>query len=199
MKLSEFLNTWRGVSLENRISRLALAILSAAVLLQAWQIGRVERTVVLIPPQLSGPVDLSRNSASREAREAWALYVAQLLGNVTPATGEFMMQTLEPLLAGNLRRMLLDLIADQLEDIRREDVSMRFEPREVAYEENTQTVYISGTHTTEGPGAAPVKAQRTYEVRVDYSNYRPLVTHLDVYPGAPQRPSQKEQHSVSAD
>jgi conjugal transfer pilus assembly protein TraE len=193
LNLQEFLRTWRGTTLENRISRIVLVLLATAVLLLTMQVNRIERTVVLVPPALSGPVDLARNSASREAQEAWALYVAELLGNVTPSTGDFLMQTLEPLLANNLRRQVMEVIADQLEEIRRERVSMRFEPREVSYDEATRTVRVTGEHITEGPGAKPVRQLRTFELRVDYDNYRPLVTHLDAYNG------EKKKESTDAD
>lgn len=191
MNLSAFLTTWRGTQLENRISRLVILALAAAVFVLTLMLGRVERTVVLVPPEITGPVEIARDSASREAQEAWALYVAELLGNVTPQTGEFLIQVLEPLLAASLRRDVMEVLSDQVEEIRRERVSMRFEPREIAYEEASQTVYVSGFHTTEGPGGMPIKAERTYEVRVSYRNYRPLVTHLDVYPGAPRTPAEK--------
>jgi conjugal transfer pilus assembly protein TraE len=53
----------------------------------------------------------------------------------------------------------------------------------VSFDPATKTVFVTGTHRTEGPGAPPVQAQRTYELRIVFRHYRPLITHLDAYAG----------------
>jgi conjugal transfer pilus assembly protein TraE len=196
MNYRTFLLSWRGTQVENRIARWVIVLLACAVLYQALQVSRIERTVVLVPPEVNEAIEISRTRASREAQESWALYLAQLLGNVTAETAPFLRDILEPLLAGNLRQDVLDLLTDQVEDIRRERLDMRFEPREIAYEASSQHTYVTGKHTTRGPGVVrPHEQIRTYEVRVDYRNYRPLITFLDVYPGEPKLPSAREKEA----
>ncbi|WP_366929698.1 type IV conjugative transfer system protein TraL [uncultured Thiodictyon sp.] len=48
------------------------------------------------------------------------------------------------------------------------------------------TIYITGTHVTSGPAAKPVNTSRTYALRVEFKNYRPVVVFLDSYPGEPR-------------
>jgi conjugal transfer pilus assembly protein TraE len=202
MNYRAFLASWRGAQAENRLSRWVIVLLACAVLYQALQVSRIERTVVLIPPELNEAVEISRTRASREAQESWALYLAMLIGNVTAETAPYLRDILAPLLAGNLREEVIELLDDQVTEIRRERLDMRFEPREIAYEEASQRVYVTGKHTTRGPGAVrPHEQMRTYEVRVDYRNFRPLFTFLDVYPGGPMMPSarQKEAQNHAAD
>jgi conjugal transfer pilus assembly protein TraE len=197
MTLTEFLATWRGTTLENRVWRIAILVLVVANLVLVGLVGQVERTVVLVPPVLEGEVTIARDRASQEVEEAWGLYVAELLGNVSPATVESLTRVLDPLFAGGLRRAVMKAIAEQTEAIKRENVSMRFSPRQVSYDPATRTVFVTGTHRTEGPAAQPVSNERTYEVRVEFRNYRPLITHLDVYRGEPRsaadRPDQDTQ------
>jgi len=183
MNLGTFLQTWRGTTLENRLQRLALLLLAGTTLVLASLVGQVERTVVLVPPGLEQEVTIAREDASQEAKEAWGLHVAMLLGNVSPETVEVLTQALEPLLDPSLRRTLLEAMRGQVEEIKRERVSMRFLPRVVSFDPATKTVFVTGTHRTEGPGAPPVQAQRTYELRIVFRHYRPLITHLDAYAG----------------
>ena len=192
MTLGQFLQTWRGTTLENRITRMAVLLLAVAVLVLASLVGQVERTVVLVPPGLEDEVTIARDNASQEAKEAWGLHVAMLLGNVTPESVDVLAKAIEPLLDPALGRTLLDAMRGQVEEIKRERVSMRFLPRVVSFDPTTQTVFVTGTHRTEGPGAPPVQAQRTYELRIAFRNYRPLITHLDAYAGD-TRPTPAEQ------
>ena len=178
--------TWRGINRENRFHRIAVALLLATNLLTLLALVRADRTVVLVPPILEGQVNVARDSASREVKEAWAVYVAELLGNVGAGSADFIQRTLEPLLAPALRRAVLEVIGAQVEAIKRERVSMSFSPSGLSYEEGTDTFYVTGMQVSSGPAAQPVRHQRTFEVRVGFRHYRPVITHLDVYPGSPR-------------
>jgi conjugal transfer pilus assembly protein TraE len=184
--LADFLATWRGLTVENRLHRLAVLGLIATNLVTAVVLFRAERTVVLVPPVLDGQVSVARASASQEVKEAWALYVAELLGNVSPTGAQFLQQALDPLLAPALRRPVLEVMAAQIAEIERERVAMRFEPRAVSYDPATDKVFVAGIQTTRGPGGKPEAHTRTYELVVGFANYRPVIRHLDVYPAEPR-------------
>jgi hypothetical protein len=96
VRLARFLETWRGLTLENRFHRVVLLGLVASNLVSAVALLHAERTVVLVPPGLEGPVEVARESAAREVKEAWALYLAELLGNVSPANAEFLLRPCGP-------------------------------------------------------------------------------------------------------
>lgn len=193
MILSRFLESWRGTQLENRISRVVIILLAAAIMYQALQISRIERTVVLVPPEINESVEISRVSASQGAQESWGLHVAQLLGNVTPETAQHLSKLLAPILSGKIRDDVLGVLNDQVQEIVREQLQMRFEPQEISYETTSRHVYITGKHVTTGPGVdRPHEQFRTYEMRVDYRHYRPMITFLDVYPGEPKLPSARK-------
>ena len=178
--------TWRGITAENRFHRAVVALLLLTNLLTLIALARADRTVVLVPPILEGEVNIARDKASRGAKEAWAMHVAQLLGNVGAESAVFIRTALAPLLAPALRREVLAVIAEQVEAIKRERVSMHFSPDALAYDEATDTFFVTGMQVSTGPGAAPDRRQRTFEVRVGFRHYRPVVTHLDVYTGGPR-------------
>ena len=178
--------TWRGINLENRFHRIAVALLLATNLLTLLALVRADRTVVLVPPILEGQVNVARDSASREVKESWAVYVAELLGNVGAGSADFIQAALEPLLEPALRREVVDVIGGQVEAIKRERVSMRFSPSALHYDAPSDTFFVTGMQVSAGPAAKPVRHQRTFEVRVAFRHYRPVITHLDVYPGSPR-------------
>jgi conjugal transfer pilus assembly protein TraE len=186
VNLARFLATWNGLTLENRVNRLVILLLIGANMALAITLNRTERTVVLVPPVLEGAVTVARSSASQEVKEAWALFVAELLGNVSPTNAEFLTKALDPLLAPALRQDILQVLDAQIGEIRREKVSLSFQPRAVSHDPATGTLFVTGTHITSGPAAKPVNAERTYALRIEFKNYRPVVVFLDVYPGAPR-------------
>ena len=186
MTLSDFLSTWRGLTLENRLHRLAVLGLIGTNLVIAVALLRAERTVVLVPPVLEGQVSVARAQASQEVKEAWALFVAELLGNVSPTGAEFLEKALDPLLAPSLRRPVLEVMDQQVREIQRERVSMTFQPRSISYDAAGDRVFVTGIQTTRGPAGKPVARVRTYEMTVGFANYRPVIRHLDVYPDEPR-------------
>jgi hypothetical protein len=108
--LADFLATWRGLTLENRLHRLAVLGLIETNLITAVALLRADHTVVLVPPVLEGQVSVARESASREVKEAWALYIAELLGKLSPSSAELIQKAVDPLLAPSLRRPVLEVM-----------------------------------------------------------------------------------------
>ena len=100
MNLVRFRQTWQRLVTENRFHRGLLSALLATNLLTLIALLQAERTVVLVPPILESQVNVARASASQEVKEAWGLFVTELLGNVTPTNAPVLRQTLEPLQLG---------------------------------------------------------------------------------------------------
>ena len=186
MTLTDFLNTWSGKQMELRVLRLLAVGLLLTNLAGAYALATVEKTVVLVPPVLEGQVQVARDSASQEVREAWALYVAELLGNTAPGTAGFLEAAIEPLLAPALRPGVVKAINEQVAEIKRERVRIDFAVRAIAHDPKTGMIYVSGTQTTTGPGGNPKAQPRTYELQVGFRNYRPIITHIDAYAAEPR-------------
>ena len=186
MKLHDLLATWDGAHRENRFNRVAIVLLAIVNIALAVTVNQTDRTVVLVPPVLDGEVTLARNSASQEVKDAWALFVAELLGNVTPINAEVLTKALDPLLAPALRQDVLRVLDSQIGEIKREKISLSFQPRSISRDAGSDTLYVTGNHITRGPAAQPVAVERTYAIRIGFRQYRPVITYLDVYPGAPR-------------
>lgn len=186
MKLSDFLRTWEGHETENRLSRviiIGLLVICVITSLAAW---RTERSIILVPPTLTQEVEVTRSSASSEFKESWGLYMAELLGNTTPANADFLKVAIEPLLAPDIYRSVLDAMTDQIKAIKMDRVAISFTPRHVDYEAETNKVFVSGELKSQGPSSKPDIKPRTYEFIIAIKNYRPRLEFIDVYPDSPR-------------
>jgi len=168
------------------MTRTLFRALGLAALMASASLHAADDPGIALPPVLEGQVSVARESASREVKEAWALFVAELLGNVSPSSAEFIQRAVDPLLAPALRRPVLEVMAEQVREIQRERVSMSFNVRAIAYDPPTDKVFVTGIQTTSGPGGKPVARTRTYELIVGFAHYRPVIRHLDVYPEEPR-------------
>lgn len=181
MTLTRFRQTWQSLVAENRFHRGLLLGLLVTNLLTLMALLQAERTVVLVPPILEQQVNVAREAASQEVKEAWGLFVTELLGNVTPTSAPFLHQTLEPLLSPGLRREVAQVLEAQVAELRRDRVSVRFSPETIQFDPATDRVRVSGKQVVTGPGADPVTRPRSYEIGVMFRNYRPVITYLDAY------------------
>ncbi|MVF23683.1 TraE protein [Methylocaldum sp. BRCS4] len=186
MKLTQLLESWNLVQAENRLHRVVLVGLVITNGISALAALRTERTVVLVPPTLTQEVEITRNTASSQLKEAWGLYLAELLGNVTPATSEFITKALAPLLSTDLYRAVMDAMAEQINALKMDRVATSFKPREVSFEKATDKVFVSGELTTQGPNSKAETRNRTYEFVISTRNYRPRLDYIDVYPDEPR-------------
>ena len=90
-----------------------LAVMTVALAAMGVALVRREQIVVVAPPQLDAAVAIGRSSAGVDYKRAWALFVAETLGDITPANQAFMRSTLERLVSQplsaypNLRAALL--------------------------------------------------------------------------------------------
>lgn len=186
MKLSQLLESWRIVQAENRLHRVVLIGLVISNTISALAALRTERAVVLVPPNLTKEVEITRNTASSELKESWGLYLAELLGNVTPATSEFIANALAPLLSTEIYRSVMDAMSEQISAIKMDHVATSFKPRQVSYEKETDKVFVTGELTTQGPNSKAETRNRTYEFVLSTRNYRPRLDYIDVYPDEPR-------------
>lgn len=186
MKLTHLLESWRIVQAENRLHRVVLIGLVITNGISALAALRTERAVVLVPPNLTKEVEITRNTASSELKESWGLYLAELLGNVTPATSEFIANALAPLLSTEIYRSVMDAMSEQISAIKMDRVATSFKPRQVSYERETDKVFVTGELTTQGPNSKAETRNRTYEFVLSTRNYRPRLDYIDVYPDEPR-------------
>ena len=74
----------------------------------------------------------------------------------------------------------------ELDKVRRDQLSISFEPHRVLVEEDRDRVFVHGISTVRTPLGGEVRTARTYEMTVAVSNYAPRLTFLTTYDGEPR-------------
>lgn len=143
MKFDVFLKSWQGTQLENRWQRFLIAVLVLSNLLLAVAAFSRNTVVAIQPPTLSETAEVSRNQATQPYLESWGLYLAELMGNVTPGNVSFIRVAIEPLLSPAVYQQVVDALEIQARQIREDRVTLKFQPRQVEYEYEAGHVFVS--------------------------------------------------------
>lgn len=160
-----------------------------------------DTAIVLIPPGLSEKSELAKNKASEGYKKAWAMYVAMLIGNVTPENADFVQESFSGMITGEIRAMVSEQITQELDALKEEKVSSSFDVMRVTYEPETDKVFVTGKNRMTGVGGKTYPTEQTFEFKIDVKQYSPIITHMASYEGMPKLLSvlQKEEAKLKAE
>lgn len=186
MQWTIFSNTWRGLKTENVLYRTLVPVLVIAnVISMAGWISK-DRITVLVPPTLSEVTSISKRSADGGYKKGWAMFVAGLLGNVTPGNADTVVETLQLIMSPRVFSELRTSVAQDVEMIKKDGVSIAFEQKTVLYERETDKVFVIGRTGISNAAGVVTKFDRVFEMRVVIDNGQPQVVELDAYQGKPR-------------
>lgn len=186
MKIETLKEALEAESALSKVRRQGLWLLGLAHLLTLGYLLWAPTPIILVPPTLNQEVTLSRERASGALKESWGLYIAELLGNITPANASFIERSLGPLLASGVYPEVMASVHQDLAALRADRVTIRFRALEVLHDPEQDRVFVRGETITQGPASAPLTEQRTYQIDVRFHHYRPVIEGLEVYPGGPR-------------
>lgn len=186
MRLSAFIGSHRMVLRLLVASLMLLALMTATVGFLAWSLGARDEIVVLVPPKLGHETRIAEAQADADYKRSWALFVAQQLGSVTPANAKFLRPTLGPLLSAGIYTDVMVRLESELEKVRRDRLTLWFEPREVIFEEPRNRVFVHGLAVTRTLVGAESRDPVTYEMQIAIENFRPRIDFLNTYRGKPR-------------
>jgi conjugal transfer pilus assembly protein TraE len=197
VKLLKFTDTWRGAMAENRFSRWAIGGLIITNMILIFVIAGKDRTVVIVPPEIKGQVEISRASANEGYLEAWTLSLAILLGNITPGNASTVKKNLEPFLAPEIFNDVTVNIDRAVSELTHSRITLKFEPLKVVFEPGSKKWFATGYRTQTGPADDGRREQATYEMQWEIRNFRPVLTRILHYTGKPR--TEKELDRLTAD
>lgn len=186
MRFIKYQASLREMARNSATKNIIIAVLLATNSLLAWGWFTSTETIVLVPPTLDERVVVSANDASEGYKSAWAVYVAEMMGNITPGNAEFISRHMDAMFAPEAYRELSAAIDEQLDAIERDRITVRFEPSEVHYEARTEKVFVTGFFQSSGAGGDGRRTNRTFEMRIDMRFGRPWVTHFVAYQDLPR-------------
>ena len=187
MNLTDYLKTRDGALKENRFHRYAVLLLSITVLILGFGSVLKRQAVVLVPPTLEEQATVEAGGASQQMQIAWGMYIASLIGNVTPTSAQFLKGNVGRYLSPALYRDVVSTIDEQVKQINDEQVTLQFIPKNATYDASTRFVYINGEFISRSVRGAERRGTRTYEFGFSVRNYQVLVNHLRVCEGQCKR------------
>ena len=181
-----FIENWKGKRSENTMLRLAGLMLVITNFMLVIFMTRQDAIITLVPPEINETYEVTQQDASVNFKKGWGLFVAELMGNVSPVNADFIVKALNPLLDTSIQGVMHQALAQQVEEIKKEGLSISFEPQRVAYERSSQKVYVSGSQVISGRNGDNIFNKRTIEIGVRIQNYRPRIFHIDAYNNKPK-------------
>jgi conjugal transfer pilus assembly protein TraE len=145
--------------------------------------------IVLTPVTVNEKMSIGWSDASDNYYKAIGLNVANLVGNLTPATVDFVVTALAPMLEPSIyppvKEKLLALSKNEV--FRQANVVTFFSPSSLVFERETSKVFVTGVLTITG-STNKVNAQEiTHEIGIRINEGIPQVFHLSSYPGKEAR------------
>ena len=129
---------------------LVLGLLGVVAILSATLMSR-SQVVTIIPPNLTQTAWLDENAASAPYMRAWAVYVAQSLGNANPTSVDMVKDAIGPFLDAKIYTEMMKRIDDQIDQIKRDRISLYFTPNRVITDPVAPGVYyVEGNQGLEG-------------------------------------------------
>lgn len=189
MNLTRFGKNWDFALRNNAVLLIAVLFLSLALMVTSILAFFNRERVVLVPPRLDDKMLVAWNNAGAEYFKAFGLFVATLLGNITPANSKFVADQLsvfiEPKLYAPIRTQVL-AYADDPRFARAASFNY-FSPNKVVWEPSTAKVFVMGTITMSSfnPQISGPYEYRTvvYEFKFMMNDGRPLIVDFNSYPG----------------
>lgn len=187
MKLSDYLKTREGALKENQVSRLSILFLTILCLILAFGMARKSTTVVMVPPNLAGKVEVSTDRADKEMQVTWGVFVTTLLGNVTPRSAPHLKTLIGPHLSSRIYNKVIEGIDKQAKDVIDEQLTLSFTPTGARYDDDIQKVVVSGELTIRGLRGQEKRELRSYEMGFVVRNYQVLLDTMRVCQGPCKR------------
>ena len=144
MKFEAATKSWRETHATNRWLLLANMGLICCVLLILLGFPRTSVVTRLIPHGIQGPIEVAQTNADESYYKSFSLYLATMIGNVSPGNVSVIKEAIEPMLASGIRQPMLDILADQTQTIMDEGVTMTYRPRQVLFDPEQQKSWVTG-------------------------------------------------------
>ena len=185
MELKQFTKSIEEMRSKIQSAHLLVLVMVACNIVLALGLLFRDTVVTVVPWTLSGEAEVTKDDSSQNYKESWGMAIALLLGNVQPATVDFIADRIKPLLAPEIYHEAVDALYSNAQILREERVTLRFEPRRVTYEKTSGRVFVSGySYSRLGTSMDEEKRhERTFEIGLEISEYAPVITFIDTYTG----------------
>lgn len=184
MNFKDFFSSYQGSLAAARYQKHIIFLLLVSNVILGIALSSKERTVVMVPPNLEQDTWVSKTDASISLKETWAVYVATMLGNVTPRSVAGLGPMLQKIVAPGAYKDVMDNLATLKKEVDAEQIEIQFSPTGVFAIPSKDKVAVSGEFRLRSARGAEKKFVRTYVIGLKTRNYQPSVTSIQIVEGA---------------
>ena len=201
MQLSALFRGWRELNKVVVTLLVTNIVLALGLMVSVTRQSMSHERIVLVPPNLTESARIAWKNASGSYYKAWGLYIATLIGNLTPNNVRFIVDSLSHLFSAKiytgLREKLISIAED--ETIRHAGATNYFSPHQAIYEPSTGRTFILGNLTLQYRSRSENKPV-VYEMAFDMQSGVPIVTHFTSYEGTEAKTEKwKRAHMVTGE
>lgn len=184
MKLHSFGRTWdRALRTNLLLGILAVGQMAAVIVLTLAMVESKTR-VVLVPPNLTTQARVGYVTASGNYLKAWGLYLAEMIGNITPANADFTIASIHRLFSASIYVATERQIDEYASDERKTGIVSFYHAHEIRWQPATKTVFVTGDMvTTTADGSTSGRVQETFQFDMNVVDGQPVVTRFLAYHG----------------
>lgn len=181
---SNLFRRWNELNKIVAILLISNVVLAVGFTIAAAKNATSHERVVLVPPNMTESAEVAWRNASGEYFKSWGLYVATMIGNITPSTVDFTVDSLSNLFAAeiytSLREKLLAIAQD--ENLKRAGTVNYFSPVQAIYEPATAKTFIAGNLIIKYRNRMDTQPV-VYEMQIEMLAGLPLIRNFSSYPG----------------
>lgn len=175
------------MALANRAKDMLIVALVLVIMGQTYTLATRETVVTINPPPSAKPFAVGSASASPRYQQLWAVFLAELVGNITPENAPRVRESVGPFLAPSIRNKVMQAINADIEQLRQDDVVTTFAVDEVHHDlKGKGRVYVVGESTLSGMTNESSRGTRTYVIKVEVVRYQPRITYFNSHAGKPE-------------
>ena len=186
MKATFFSKNFDGAVAAAKMLTLVVAALVVLNLFFGIALLRAREQIVLVPPGLTQQVRIGYGQADSAYYKSWGLYVAEMVGNLTPGNAPFVAEALGRLFASSDYGVVRSAVLSQGQTMAQNGVVSFFKADAVVWESQTSRIFVTGERREMSPtGTATSVETVTYQMRVSMSAGQPVLDQFSSYSGAP--------------
>lgn len=176
--------TWENSIRANLMLSAACVIMAVITLFAAvTSLTRHDR-IVIVPAGLAGKTSVEWTSADSSYYKSFGLFVATLIGNITPHNVKFVSDALSPYMGSviysDIRKRMLSLAESA--QFRDSATATRFVPASVLYEPDTHKVFVQGQMIITTAISSRAE-EMVYEMTLVIKDGMPIVDSISSYEG----------------
>lgn len=185
MNLDLFRKNLDELASKSRILLGLVVLLAGIIGFEGWVIATQSTRIVIVPPYLNQSVKVGYATADDAYYESFGLYVAELVGNLTPGDAKYVAHALGKLFGADAYEQVRSKVMTSAAEERADDANFTFSAGKTIWQAANHTVFVEGVlHQINSSGETVEKLPYTFQMQVRIEAGQPVLSSFEPYPGS---------------